>query len=104
MNEQNLDFLIRQIKFTGFGESHDKDLKAKMETGVSDFTLMHGQEFGKDSAAATLHFRKAEATDLYYFNRFDMLVKEKPFVPMGHFSVILPVLAFFVGYWLRFAS
>jgi len=75
MNEQNLDYLSRQIKFTGFGEGHDKDLKAKMESGVSDFVLTHGQDFGKDNAAATLHFRKSESTDLYFFNRFDLMVK-----------------------------
>lgn len=75
MNEQNLDYLSRQIKFTGFGEGHDKDLKAKMESGVSDFVLTHGQDFGKDNAAATLHFRKSDATDLYFFNRFDLMVK-----------------------------
>ena len=33
MNEQNLDYLSRQIKFTGFGEGHEKDLKEKMESG-----------------------------------------------------------------------
>ena len=75
MNEQNLDYLSRQIKFTGFGEGHDKDLKAKMESGLSDFVLTHGQDFGKDNAAATLHFRKSESTDLYFFNRFDLVVK-----------------------------
>src|SRR5450755_527325 len=75
MNEQNLDYLSRQIKFTGFGEGHDKELKAKMESGVSDFVLTHGQDFGKDNAAATLHFRKSDATDLYFFNRFDLMVK-----------------------------
>jgi hypothetical protein len=91
MNEQNLDYLNRQIKFTGFGEGHDKDLRAKMETGESEFTLAYIQEFGKDSAAATLHFRKAEATDLYYFNRYDLLVKngEQP-DPVRHTFYINP--------------
>jgi hypothetical protein len=74
MNEQNLDYLSRQIKFTGFGESHEKDLKDKMESGIADFVLFHNQEFGQDTAAATLHFRKSENLDLYFFNRFELVV------------------------------
>jgi len=75
MNEQNLDYLSRQIKFTGFGEGHEKDLKEKMESGIADFVLTHDQEFGQDSAKATLHFRKSETIDLYFFNRYDLVVQ-----------------------------
>lgn len=75
MNEQNLDYLSRQIKFTGFGESHSNELKEKMQSGVADFTLLHNQEFGKDVATAGLHFRKSDNSDLYFFNRYDLLVK-----------------------------
>jgi hypothetical protein len=75
MNEQNLDYLNRQIKFTGFGESHANELKAKMESGISDFILLHNQEFGKDMTTAGLHFRKSDNSDLYFFNKYDLLVK-----------------------------
>jgi hypothetical protein len=76
MNEQNWDFLSRQIKFTGFGEGHDQVLKEKMETGIAEFVLIHGQQFGRDDATATLHFRKSETLDLYFFNRFDLVVND----------------------------
>jgi hypothetical protein len=75
MNEQNLDYLNRQIKFTGFGEGHEKDLKEKMESGITDFALIHSQEFGQDNATATLHFRKSETMDFYFFNSYDLVVK-----------------------------
>jgi hypothetical protein len=75
MNEQNLDYLSRQIKFTGFGEGHALDLKEKMASGVGEFTLTHLQDFGKDRAEANLHFRKSEQSDLFFFNRYDLSVK-----------------------------
>jgi hypothetical protein len=75
MNEQNLDYLSRQIKFTGFGEDHDKELKTKMESNAPNFVILHQQEFGKDNIAATLHFRKSEQSDLYFFNKYDLLLK-----------------------------
>src|SRR5258706_12159134 len=31
MNEENFEYLSRQIKFTGFGEGHVQELKSKME-------------------------------------------------------------------------
>ena len=76
MNEQNLDYLTRQIKFTGFGEGHEQELKEKMESGIAEFVLIHGQEFGLDGATATLHFRKSETMDLYFFNHFDLAVND----------------------------
>ena len=75
MNELNLDYLNRQIKFTGFGEGHAAELKAKIEKGEVEFVLLHNQDFGKDQTAATLHFRKAENSDMYFFNRYALLLK-----------------------------
>ena len=74
MNEQNLDYLSRQIKFTGFGEGHATELKAKMASGVGEFALIHQQEFGKDQVNAQLNFRKSEQSDLYFFNNYDLSV------------------------------
>jgi hypothetical protein len=70
MNEQNLDYLSRQIKFTGFGEGHAAELKENMNKGVSEFSLSHVQEFGKDQVRAQLNFRKSEQSDLYFFNNY----------------------------------
>jgi hypothetical protein len=75
MNEQNLDYLNRQIKFTGFGEGHASDLKAKLEKGEKEFVLLHNQDFGKDQAGATMHFRKSDNSELYFFNRYALLLK-----------------------------
>ncbi len=39
--------------------------------------MYHQAEFGKDSVAATLHFRKSPETDMYFFNRYNMLLKSE---------------------------
>ena len=79
MNEQNLDFLNRQIKYTGFGEEHAAELKAKIEKGEKEFVLLHNQDFGKDQTAATLHFRKSDTSDDYFFNRYALLLKTEQY-------------------------
>jgi hypothetical protein len=75
MKQENLDYLQRQVKFTGFGESLDNQLKEKMEQGQPEFQLTHKQKFGKDETEATLNFRRSDQTDNYYFNSYDMAVK-----------------------------
>lgn len=75
MNEKNHDYLTRQIKFTGFGDGHNDGLKEKMAQGQTDFVLFHQAEFGKDNVVATLQFKKSEETDMYFFNRYSMVVK-----------------------------
>jgi len=74
MNEQNFDYLKNQLKYTGFGEEMQKDLRAQLgaPTLQPNFTLSHKAEFGSDKVDVTLHFRKSEQTDLYFFNRYEL--------------------------------
>ena len=37
MNEQNLDYLSKQVKFTGFGETHSEELKHKLTKQAPEF-------------------------------------------------------------------
>src|SRR5690349_22645886 len=75
MNEQNFDYLANQLKYTGFGEEIAIKLKDEMAKGQKDFTLFHSQAFGAETAVATLQFRKSETNDMYFFNRYSILVK-----------------------------
>ncbi len=75
MNEKNLDYLSNQLKYSGFGEDLNAQLKEKMQKGETEFSLFHQRDFGKDSTVATLHFRKSESSELYFFNRYSLLVK-----------------------------
>lgn len=77
MNEKNYDYLANQVKYAGFGEQQHEALKAAMLKGEAQFMLTHQQDYGKDSTVATLHFRKSDQQDMYFFNRFDLLLKNQ---------------------------
>jgi hypothetical protein len=73
MNKENFEYLKNQVKFTGFGEGLENDLKTKMEGNTPDFQLSHQQTFGKEKTDATLHFRQDD-NGLYHFNKYDLKV------------------------------
>jgi hypothetical protein len=75
MNEKNYDFLKDQLKYTGFGEGLQNDLKEKMEKQTPEFQLNHSQKFGKDEVSATLHFKKSNESEMYFFNKYDAAIK-----------------------------
>jgi hypothetical protein len=70
MNEQNFDYLKNQLKYTGFGEELQPDLREKILSGQPHFILIHRAEFGKDRTESVLHFNKSEQNEMYFFNRY----------------------------------
>lgn len=78
MNQENFDYLKNQVKFTGFGEALEGQLEEKIKGQQPEFTLQHTAEYGKDKVNATLHFRKSDEKDMYFFNKYDMsLIKNE---------------------------
>ena len=77
MNEKNLEFLKDQLKYTGFGETFDQDLKEKMLKGETEFKLMKEGVYGADSMTAVLNFKKSDQTDLYFFNSYHVNLKKE---------------------------
>lgn len=75
MNEKNFDYLKDQVKFTGFGDALEAELKEKMRKQVPEFQLYHNTKFGNDVATATLHFKKSEQSEMYFFNKYDLTLK-----------------------------
>ncbi|MBW7891443.1 MAG: hypothetical protein H3C48_10570 [Chitinophagaceae bacterium] len=76
MNQKNYDYLKDQVKFTGFGDSLENELMEKIKQQLPEFTLQHQREFGKDNITATLHFKKPENSEVYFFNRYDLSVNQ----------------------------
>ena len=77
MNQKNFDYLKDQVKFTGFGDALDNELKERMQKETSEFQISHTAKFGNDSADATLHFKRSDQTDMYFFNRYDLRLKQE---------------------------
>lgn len=76
MKETNFKYLKDQVKFTGFGETLESGLKTKMLEGASEFYLTYEPKFGREDLQAALHFKQSEQGN-YYFNSYDLLMKDQ---------------------------
>lgn len=72
MQENNYEYLLTQLKYTGFKDSLGDDLKKQMQDGVSEFSLQYQTQFGQDTAKAALQFRKSKESDMYFFNNYQL--------------------------------
>lgn len=75
MNETNLEYLKNQLKYTGFGETFDAELRENIMKGDKDFKIMHTGIMNngvpnKDTLTVELNFKKSEQTDMYFFNSY----------------------------------
>ncbi len=77
MNQKNFEYLKDQVKFTGFGEGLENELKERMQKQTPKFLLLHEGSFGKDETISTLHFRKSDQSDMYFFNKYDLTLKQE---------------------------
>jgi hypothetical protein len=75
MEDKNVEYLEKQLKFTGFGEGLAEQLKAKMTSGAPAFVLSHESKYGKDEVMAALQFRKSDNSEMYFFNRYNLMLK-----------------------------
>lgn len=76
INMKNYDYLKNQVKFLGFGENLDSVLKEKIQAQEPEFTLPHQAKFGQDDVSSTLHFSKSKESELYFFNGYDLALKQ----------------------------
>lgn len=77
MNQKNFEYLRDQVKYTGFGDGLENDLKEKLNTQLPDFKLNHSAQYGNDKTTAELHFSKSKQSDMYFFNSYKVsLLKE----------------------------
>jgi hypothetical protein len=77
MNQKNFEYLKDQVKFTGFGDTLENELRDKIQKQGAEFQITHSTHFGNDTADSTLHFRKSDQSDMYFFNRYDLSVKQE---------------------------
>jgi hypothetical protein len=77
MNQKNFEYLRDQVKFTGFGEGLENDLKQKIEEGKPEFKLQHQTQYGNDSVTATLNFSQSKQSDMYFFNSYQLSLQKE---------------------------
>ncbi|MEO7984355.1 MAG: hypothetical protein ABI688_09755 [Bacteroidota bacterium] len=72
MNEKNFEYLKDNVKYHGFGETLNTDLEKQLKAGAGGFSLSYKTEVNKRGMEATLHFKKSDTTDMYFFNKYDV--------------------------------
>ncbi|MBN8651426.1 MAG: hypothetical protein J0L67_08355 [Cytophagales bacterium] len=81
MNIKNFDFLKDGLKYLGFGEKLESDLKANIEKQPADFKLATENEFKRgdktEKVEYTLDFRKGDQGDMYFLNRYHATLKNE---------------------------
>lgn len=82
MDQKNLEYLKDQLKYTGFGETFDTELKENMQKGDKDFRIIHTGIINngvpnKDTLMVELNFKKSEQTDMYFFNSYHVNLKKE---------------------------
>lgn len=82
MNENNLKYLKDQLKYTGFGETFDAELKENMMKGDKDFKIMHTGIMNngvpnRDTVKVELNFKKSDQTDMYFFNSYHVNLQKE---------------------------
>lgn len=77
MNQKNFEYLRDQIKYTGFGEGLENDLKKKIQEGNPEFKLAYETKYGNDTVNATLNFSQSKQSDMYFFNSYQVNVQKE---------------------------
>ncbi|MCF0055184.1 hypothetical protein [Dyadobacter sp. CY356] len=70
MDQQNLEYLKNQLKYTGFGENLADELKENMASQKNQFVLVHQARYGNDQLTASLRFTRSMQSELYFFNSY----------------------------------
>lgn len=70
MNDKNHDFLKDQLKYTGFGEEAQAQLRNNLMKAQNEFSIKQVTAYGKDELSVSLNFKKSTNTDLYFFNNY----------------------------------
>ncbi|RBQ12031.1 hypothetical protein [Pedobacter miscanthi] len=86
MNENNLEYLQNNLKYLGFGESLNPQLKEAIEKELPDIKLhfeitMPAQNAKDkpdlaDSMRYELDFSKSKETDMYFFNKYSAFLQK----------------------------
>jgi hypothetical protein len=77
MNEKNFEYLKDQVKFTGFGQEMEAELKANLAKAQTEFRLTHNTQYGKDQLSSSLLFKRSSQSDLYFFNSYTASLKKE---------------------------
>ena len=77
MNEKNFEYLKENLKYAGFADKLNDQLEAQLKKQQPEFTLKLETEVNKQPVKAELYFKKSNETDMYFFNKYDIEMKNE---------------------------
>jgi len=82
--QKNLDYINNQIKYLGFGEGFNEELKEVMKSGSDKIDFPISKEFISPGSAEkstpvdfTLHFNKGKESNMYFLNSYSAQLKSQ---------------------------
>ena len=75
MQQNNVDYLKDQIKYTGFGENLSDQLSAKIKQQLETFTLYYQTSYGLTDMKVELYFSRSLTHEMYFFNAYVVNLK-----------------------------
>ncbi|MBB6611820.1 hypothetical protein H7F15_12285 [Pontibacter sp. Tf4] len=75
MNTQNLDYLKEGLRYLGFGNSLYEELEKNITAQAREFELKAHIPYYKSAVDYTLHFRKSDQSEMYFFNKYEALYR-----------------------------
>jgi|GEM_PF-2374916 len=75
VNENNLAYNKNLLEKLGFGKALHDPLEKFIIQQQPEIKLSHEAQHFKDNVEYTLHFRKSDQTDMYFFNRYEATLK-----------------------------
>lgn len=75
VNENNLAYNKNLLEKLGFGKALHDPLEKFVIQQQPEIKLTHEASHFKDNVEYTLHFRKSDTTDMYFFNRYEATLK-----------------------------
>lgn len=70
MNEKNHDYLKDQLKYTGFGEDAQAQLRDNLMKAQNEFSIKQVTAYGKDELSVSLNFKKSTNSDMFFSNNY----------------------------------
>ncbi|WP_162055587.1 hypothetical protein [Pontibacter pamirensis] len=75
MNEKNLEYLKEGLKYMGFGTNLNGELEKNVQSQQPEFRLSLQIPHHSSNMDYTLHFRRPDQSDMYFFNKYDATLK-----------------------------
>ncbi|RRN76709.1 hypothetical protein EIM50_23320 [Pseudoxanthomonas sp. SGD-10] len=74
MNTQNLDYLKNNLKYFGFGDRMNAELESNIKSKKNEFKLNCEIPHFNNKMNFTLHFKKSDSSDMYFFNSYNAVL------------------------------